>query len=237
MRDEASRLYGRICDELQQDDLTFQFKTPESEEQHAGALAITLHRQEGRGGLRIIVDRVDRQKPLRLLIDYEWPPSPQHVIERADLVHGAVFDALEGPWQKVLAEVRLRAQCNVTAGDALQYVRSHLVRISEAWAESLGPQLRFAGVKLEVPEVRQSADPLEGPSRSLSIEVLREDRRLLYVELVSQWTQLLSAEAKIPMDPMMIRRFDQPPSAYIANSHEFLESQLRALAVDRQGAQ
>jgi hypothetical protein len=131
-RAEASKVHNALCEKLGYDDISFQYgivegtKGPQSK-----GFSIVCTRKEGRGALLVQVDNAGVDAPLRLLISHDWPPSLEHVKETFDTAADAVFNSLEGTWQRVLAEVRLRAQCTAQGGSAIGFIRDHLLRLDK----------------------------------------------------------------------------------------------------------
>jgi len=187
--------------------------------------SIIMERAEGRGGFKVMIDTKSPQDPVRLLAEYNWPPSLAHVKEHLDDTAKAVFSALDGTWQKVLAEVRLRAQCGVEGNDAARYMREHVVRLNPETVESLDAQIGFASVKIETdPLAPREGDDFFGPKRELTLEVLRENRSCLYMEMMSMWPQLggMPARGEMQLDLSQVRRIAGAPSAYVEHAYEFL---------------
>jgi hypothetical protein len=231
-RQEASLIYDKACEHLRLDDFTFKYESAkDSETPKSQGFRIQLERKEGRGTFCVTVDNPRIQQPIRLLVQYEWPPSLEHVCERCDLAAEAVFDALEGPWQKVYAEVRLRAHCGDRGKNALAFVRERMMRVPAEWLDSLGAPLSFAACKFSTSGGASINGPPDSPARELSIEVLREDRSALYFELVSKWTQVPGAGVLPPgVDVSSLHPFTAPPSEYIRSEHEFLRERLAGLS-------
>ena len=135
---------------------------------------------------------------------------------------------LKEEWQKVFAETRLRAECEVRHHDALMYMRKHLLKLSDATVDSLGTPLNFASVKLHMASASDTVDPIAGPSRELTVEVLRESPAAVYLELVSKWQQLPSAGGRV--DLTKLRPFTADPKEYIKDSYDFLCKQIQCFA-------
>ncbi len=230
-REEAYRIHAAVCESLHLDDLAFKFSTPES---GAGlsskGFAITFERKEGRGAFSALIENSGIQQPIRLLIRYDWPPSSAHVAERCNMTAEAVFNTLGGNLQKVLAETRIRAQCDVKEHSGLRYIRDNILRLSPNWVDSLGEPLTFASVKFNVAASNRSGAPLENPARELTIEVLQEDPRCLYLELMSQWPQIAPpASPGGGFDTTSIRPITESPSVYIEEAYEFLRQRITEL--------
>jgi len=234
-RDEAAKLYGCVCDKLSHDDLTFRYSTTEAEAKPTSrGFAINLARKEGRGGFGIIVTHKGGNEPIRVLFDYGWPPSMPHVEELFDSASAAVFDSLEGEWQKVLAETRIRAECAVRGQDALSYIRERLICVSSSTIESFGTPLAFASIRLDTSSSGDTDDAIAGPARQLTVEVLQEDRKSVYLELVSQWTQY--PEIATEVDITKSRPFNANPTDYVKDSYEFLCARVHDLAGEEGGS-
>jgi len=226
-REEATRVHNGVCDALGHDDLTFRYNPGDSPGRGSpNGFSIVIGRQEGRGGFEITTDFVPPKLPgLRLLVHYQFPPSLEHVHEVADSASTAVFDALEGTWQKVMAEVRLRAECDVVGNNAVAFVRDQLCRFDPTQLNALGEPLAFCGVALGIGERPHGGEALAYPKRDVRIEVLRDDSRLVYIETVNQWKQLPETQnGTINLTELgtTIRPFDERPSDYIRDSHNYL---------------
>ena len=227
-REDAARVHGRVCDQLAYDDITFQYSTssPDAKPSSKG-FAIRFERKEGRGVFQAGVEYQGASQPMRLLISHDWPPSLEHVKEIFDLTTTAVFDALEGPCQRVVAEVRLRAQCDVREQSGLEFFLQHILKPSSGQLTELGTPLAFGSIRLEVAGGTAEGSSLDRPKRDLTVEVLREDPRCVYLELVSQWTQIPSgSQSGGALDLSRVRAIDQKPSAYIEEAHRFLTTKV-----------
>lgn len=234
-REEAASVHSRLCDDLSQDDISFRYVPVDPLENPASrkVFRIEMERREGRGGFKVVVDRIGPPiipgDGLRLLLDYTWPPSSEHVHEQFDIAAAAVLAALEGQWQKVMAETRVRAQCDA-GGSAIDFMRLRALRLSPGWIESLDGRLAFAGVKLVTAADWPTEDaPLKGPERNISIEVLSEDPNGLYFESVSVWRQF-SGPVTGSADLERARRFDEKPSQYVTNATEHLRQMVTGLS-------
>jgi hypothetical protein len=214
------------------DDFAFKYTTPTQEQSpQSKGFSIQLERKEGRGAFGVTIDNENVQKPIRLLLSYTWPPSLEHVRDQFDLVAENVFEVLEGEWQKVHAEVRLRAQCGVREGDALRFLRQEMVKLPSDWIDSLGEPLRFMSLRFDTASARPVGSSLEAPARQLSLEPLREDPNSLYFELVCTWRQIPDAGvAPGTIDIDSLRRIDAKPSEYVSSAHDFLADCLRRLS-------
>ncbi len=232
-REEASRLHGRVCDALGMDDLSFRYSTTGSAGDAANrGFTITLERSEGAGNWKIEVDNPNTRTPIRLLMTYVWPPSLHEARERLDLTARAVFEGFESDRTRVMAEVRLRAQCHVRGPDALSWLRSNLIAPPRAWLEAMGRPLGFASVKFEIDATAPDQDPMEGARRDLVLEVLREDRRCMYLELMSHWPQITSTEPGRPLDLRAVRLIDGRPSLYVDEAYAWLRTRVEGLAAE-----
>jgi hypothetical protein len=246
-REEAYQVHAAVCDALSLDDLGFQYSTPErltapaqGAEPPPGtagrgssrAFAMTFNRKEGRGGLNIGLDTASGPEAVRLLMTYTWSASLDVTERQFDAATDAVFGALAGPWTRVLAEVRIRAECPTPQRNGLRFMQETLLGVSPSWVDSLGDPLSFAGVRLAVAAGHFGGDPLANPRRELQVEVLREDPSRLYLEQVSTWPQMpdpLPQAAPIQLDPASIRPVAEPPSRYIREAHDYLAEHLRTL--------
>lgn len=235
-RDEASRLHNRVCDKLSVDDFIFRYSTVEpGVKQSSRGFSIVIERPEGRGSFRIVVDHqgAGNPIPIRLLMEYQWPPSAIEVDERFDIASETVFDSLEGEWQRVMAEARIRGQCGVQEGSALKYLTRELLNLSGARAEALGAPVTFASVALHASPAASTADSLDHPARELTVEVLREDPSALYLEFMSRWTQVPVGAPAIQLDS--IRTIDKKPSEYIEHARSSLNTWLSTFGGSKGG--
>lgn len=228
-RKEAALLHGAVCEALGLDDIAFRYASERTEKRTSRGFSVQMERHEGEGTFRVVIDHGGAGQPIRLLMEFNWPPSLVHVSERFDIVSDAVFNTLEGEWQRVMAEARMRAQYSIQGSEALAFLRSHVVSLKEESISALGDRLAFASLRLEVSPGRGTSDPMAHPRREVTMEVLREDRSLLYFELMSQWTQIPAEKPDI--DVTAIRPIDQKPSAYIQNSNEALSEWASTLSM------
>ncbi len=238
-REEASQVHGRVCDALHYDDLSFRYGTseapaivvspvPASPAQSKG-FSITLERKEGRGAYVVTIDNPGVFNPIRLLLSYTWPQSLEQAKEHFDLTSQSVLASLTGPWQLVMAEVRLRTQCSVQQNDALQFITDKMLRLSPEWLAGLGRPLSIGSVKLEV-EAAPHTRSLDNPKRELTIEVLREDPSNLYLELMSQWQQFSVMPRGTKIEVPSLRTIESKPSVYIAEALAYLRARNEDLA-------
>jgi hypothetical protein len=227
-RQEAARVYDRVCDKLKIDDFAFQYQSAKDSVKSQG-FRIHLERREGRGLLGITLENPNVHLPMRLSLDYVWPPTLEHVYDQFDLAATAVFDALEGNWQRVRAEARLRAHCTVHSRSALAFLREEFLKVPAGWLDSLGQPLTFINCKFVTAAAGPIEGPLDGPGRELSIEVLREDPACIYFDLLSTWSPIAAPDAASEPRPAAVRAIDQAPSDYVRASHEFLGDRLGAL--------
>lgn len=235
-RIEAAEFYNAVCDALKLDDLNFQYESgtrhsdAEAETEAKGFKA-TLQRKEGRGGFQATVDHRGGRNPVRLMLSYDWPPSPEHVTETFNIAHRATLDSLEGDWQKVMAEVRIRAQCSTSGNDGLAFLRTHVLGVESAWLESLGPSIGFASMHIHVNDGKPGDDSLAYPRRELKLEPLRDDPKSIYIELMSQWRQIPEPTAYAPaVDLSAMREIDREPQEYIEESRVYLQSLMEGIA-------
>lgn len=147
----------------------------------------------------------------------------------------ATFEALKGEWQRVLAEVRLRAQCDTRKHDGLGFMQKKFLASAGGWLTGLGDNLSFCGVRLEVAaKPPTGTDHLEGPKRQLNVELLREDSRGLYLELMCRWPQISPMPAArgqlVSVDS--IRKFAAQPSQYVDHAYTYLTDNVESLASD-----
>ena len=232
-REEASKVHGAICDATGLDDFSFKYSTiaPEARPASKG-FSIVFERKEGRGALAARIDNNNINEPIRILLEYIWPPSIEHVKQHFDSISESVFKSLEGDWTKVLAEVRLLAQCSVRSNDGLTFLKEKVIRLPPKYISGLGEPFSFCSVKFEVGATQPSpGDQLKGAKRELSMELLREDPTCVYLELVSTWPQI----APIPRNQTdqivlgNIRKIDSEPSEYIEEAISFLNEQVEQL--------
>jgi len=230
-REEAYRIHAGLCQALGREDLSFQYNAPEATPNpRSQAFSIQFQRKEGRGAIAITIDNPGIQQPIRLVVNCEWPQSTPHVTETTDETAKVVFDVLEGKWQKVLAEVRLRAQCDVAGGNGLEFMKGHLFSLPKDWFQSLGEPLVFSSAKFCVAASTPTDDSMTNPKRELSIELLRDDPGSLYLELMSQWPQIpepTRPDAGISLGK--IRAITDTPSEYIHDAYRFLEERVSQL--------
>jgi len=227
-----------VCDALRHDDLSFRYtSSSSSEEPYSKGFSIALERKEGRGLFVVTIDNENVNVPIRLLLEYTWPPSLEHAKDMFDMTADAAFAALTGDWQRVLAEVRLRAQCDTRDHDGLGYLRGTLLGQSSDWIADLGAPLSFCGVKLHVAATPpRGDDQLQGAKRELAVEVLREEPGGIYFELMSQWPWFASIPLApgSPVDPLSVRRIDAKPSEYVDNAFAYLDGRVKALAATKE---
>ena len=235
-REEASKVYSAICDSTHLDDFSFKYSTIEPNERLASkGFSIVFERKEGRGALTAIIDNKNINTPIRILLEYTWPPTIDHINEHFDSISESVLKCLEGNWTRVLAEVRLRAQCSTRSNNGLTFLREKVLGLPDECISGLGEPLSFCSVKLEVDATQPqppSEDQIQGAKRDLLIELLQEDPTCVYLELVSQWPQM----APLPRNQTgqfvlgNIRKIDSKPSVYIQEAYSFLEEQVKLLS-------
>ena len=233
-RDEATSMYSAVCDALSQDDLTFGYRASDSEGKPSSrGFSISLSRKEGRGGFAVTIDNKGIQTPIRLLLAYEWAPSVEHVREQFDATANAVLETLEGEWQKIVAEVRLQAQCAVPGNSGIQFILDSILGLRHEWVDSLGKPLGMASIKLEIDASKSEiGDSLSCPKRELMIEVLREDPKSVYLELMTMWPQVLMPTVpgeQVVIDTSSLRPIDKLPSEYVGEALEFLRERVAEL--------
>jgi len=226
-REEASRVHGKVCDALGYDDLTFRYGTGEQQAgKQSRGFQIEFQRPEGRGTFEVNIDNPDVSQPIRLVMGWVWPPSLEHAKQALDLTAETVLESLQGEWTLVVAEARLRAQCEARSESAIGYIATELLAVGPTWLEQLGKPLTHASLKLEVGSSGTN-DSLANPKRDLTIEVLRDDPKGLYLELVSQWSQFPPVAS---IDLSNIRKIDKKPSEYVEDSIKYLRGRINGLA-------
>lgn len=232
-REEASTIHSNICDATSLDDFSFRYSTIDPDERLASkGFSIVFERKEGRGALSARVDNKNIREPIRILLEYEWPPTTQHVTQHFDSISESIFDSLDGTWMKVLAEVRLRAQCNTRSNDGLAFLREKIVALPPQCISKLGEPISFCGVKLEISATQPSSEnQMEGAKRALAIELLQEDPTCVYLELVSTWPQIASIPQNQtgPLALSNIRKIDSKPSEYVEEALTYLNEQVEEL--------
>lgn len=232
-RQEASKIHGDVCTATGLDDFSFKYSTIAPEERLASkGFSIVFQRKEGRGTLSAIIDNKNINGPIRILLEYTWPPTIEHIKQNFDIISNSVFDSLDGNWSRVLAEVRLRAQCNTRSSNGLSFLKEKVLGLPQEYISGLGDPLSFCSVKLKVDATQPpSEDQLEGAKRELLIEVLQEDPTCVYLELVSGWYQVAplprNQTGKIVIEN--IRKIDSDPSAYIEDALSCLREQAEQL--------
>jgi hypothetical protein len=233
-RTEAYRLHEGACQALSCDDLSFKYESPEATKgTRSRAFAIHFERKEGRGSYNVVLNNPGIEAPIRFLVQYDWPESELHVTQRLDDTDKAVFDNLAGDWQTVLVEVRIRTQCTLANGTALDFFKNQVFKLSPDFYQNMGSPMVFCGAKLIVAASQIQGDEMAGAQRELSLEVLKEDRNCIYLELMSQWPQVAPTAAK-GIDLSNLRQFSSAPSGYVQDSYEYLRQQVSALC-DRGG--
>lgn len=227
-RKTASNAYDAVCHALKVDDFSFTYTTTDvAPRPDQKGFKATIGRKEGRGQFSIVIENPSVLQPMRLLVVSDFPPSLNVVGEQIDLAVDAVLGVFDTDIQKVLAEARLRAQAQAPGGDATKFIARDFAKWPDRWLESLGQPLSYVGAKFEVSASRPNGNSLDNPHRELCIEVLREDRRSIYVELVSRWSQVPAPpQAATVIDVSALRPIDQPPSAYIKDTYDYLHGAL-----------
>ena len=229
-REEASKVHGDVCTATGLDDFSFKYSTIAPEERLASkGFSIVFERKEGRGTLGATIDNKNINGPIRILLEYIWPPTIEHIKENFDNISEAVFESLEGNWTRVFAEVRLRSQCSTRSNNGLTFLREKVLGLPPECISRLGEPLSFCSVKLQVDATQPSSeDQLKGAQRELLIAVLREDPTCVYLELVSTWPQVASLPRNQtgPIVLRNIRKIDSKPGAYIEEALSFLKEQV-----------
>jgi len=229
-RPEASQIHSRICDEFKVDDFVFKYSPLQpAPKTTSRGFSVIIERQEGRGRFRVVIDHPGAPKPIRLLMEYQWPISPDiDAKERFDMAAKAVFEGLKEPPHRVLAETRIRAQCEAAGGDARAFLSNHLLNLQGNRAAALGAPVTFASFTLQAAPREHTNDPLADPIREVTVEVLREDSKSIYVDFAARWTQApLGARG---MEAVILRPIDQSPSGYVDATHENLRLWVESLA-------
>lgn len=230
-RENGMEIHHGVCEALGMDDFSFRYSSTAPEEEgdvrdKSKGFSIHLERPQGRGRFKILIDNHNIQNPIRLLQEYDWPPSREHISEDLNLVEETVFETLEGDWQRVLVETRVRGHMQASGESAVEYLRGRVLRIPDSAAEELESPISFLSVSYETAAGHPTeTDQLKAPKREFKMEVLREDPRSLYVELMSQWPQLPTIGTKVgtvEVDARRIRGFEAPPSEYLDNCIEYL---------------
>jgi hypothetical protein len=225
-RDEAALIHSAVCHELKQDDLGFRYQpSGDADKPSSRGMSITFDRKEGRGQFSVSIQMPSVNMPIRLLLSYDYPPSLHPADEAFDMAYGAIFRTLSGTWTRVLAEVRLYAQCDTREKSGLGFITQTFLKLDEQWLAELGKPLISSSVKFLVGATSPTGgNQLEGPTRNLQIEVLREDPRCVYLELTHQWPQLpvISMVPPQTIDFGAIRRIDEKPSDYVREAYNYL---------------
>jgi len=233
-REEASKVHSAVCNKTRLDDFSFKYSTIEPEKRLASkGFSIVLERKEGQGTLSARIDNKNIHEPIRILLEYNWPPNNEHAMQYFDSISESIYESLEGNWTKVLAEVRLRAQCNTRSNDGLAFLREKVFGLPKVYISELGGPLTFCSAKLEVSATNPpSEEQIKGAKRELLIEPLKEDQTCVYLELVSQWPQVAPLQRKQagPIVIENIRRIDSNPSVYIEEALSFFNEQVEQLA-------
>lgn len=234
-RQNGMEIHARVCDALGVDDIDFKYRrqpvgTPM---QGQRPFSIELDHQKGPDHLNVnISGSAQGGEPLRLVFLYDWPASIQLVLDDFDLACNAVFSALGSGLQTVLAEARVRGQFHAPGNSSLAFLGSNVINLPGS-TDGAGGELSFLGFKYETPAADFTDDDLlANPKREVSVEVLREDPRCLYVEVMSQWPQVtVASDGAAEIGPGKIRSFRSPPSDYLSNTNQYLESVVFPLLV------
>ena len=184
-----------------------------------------MDRQAGQEHLAIEIKALAPSAPIRLYFQYDWPASIQLVLEDFDAAFEAVSKALGTGWQRVLAEARIRGQVDASGASALTFLGGKILRLAGD-ANAVGDRLSFLGFKYETSAGDfTEPDELANPKRDVAVEVLRQDPRCIYLEVMSQWPQLAeSPDGTLELSPSKIRGFRSPPSEYLSNTVDYLET-------------
>lgn len=234
-RREAMEIHDGVCQALGVDDFSFQYQTTPSDAERAeGArgesrgFGIKFEREQGGGTFKIQIENANIQKPVRLLCQYTWPPSREHVFQDIDLATEAVFDTLGEDWERVLAETRVRGQVEAGGGSGTDYLIEEVLGLEESDIASLDAPPSFATIGYETPPGDPTpGDQLSSPKREVTVEVLREDERSLYIEVMSQWPQLApTSNGKIQIDAQRLRQFNTQPSEYLQDTVDYISEVL-----------
>ncbi|HTY06013.1 MAG TPA: hypothetical protein VMC86_05830 [Gemmatimonadales bacterium] len=234
-RGEATPIYDAICSALENDDFSYKYSSNAENEAEipgtGGGFSIQMERKTGgRGAFRVTVDNPSRIQPIRFLVQADFQGAPDPILEDFDAVAEAAFGALPGQWSRVMAEARMTAQLEAPGGSATDYMLKHAVKLNANGLEALDSSPVYFGLAFETAAgYATESDQLAQPKREAKLEVLREDVRSLYIEVMSQWTQVppvvLQPDTPSPqleVDPARIRRFEEPPSAYVRNTIDFV---------------
>jgi len=225
-RQEAMRFHDALCKALRVDDLLFKYQPVELPKPQGRGFACLFERKEGMGGFSVTLEYSGiPAQPLRLLMSYTHPASMPHASEWFDEAAAAFFGGTVDPptWQRVVAEVRLRAQCSTKSRDGLAFLRHHVLKLPEPWVRSLGQPLFFASAKIELAPSNAGDDPLALPRRELLIEVLREDPTSIYMELMSNWSAFPDPAGPVhALNIAQLRSILDKPSAYVDEASNYL---------------
>ena len=239
-REDGVAVSERVCKALGVDDLTFKYGMPPGvieadlrpgAKELARPFSIQMERRMGAGQFSVTLDSLGMNNPIRLLVQYTWPPSPEHAYQDFDSASEAAFGALGGNFQKILAETRIRSQVEAQGGNAISFLTERTLRLSPSGLANLEAPPNYVALVLETPPGDPTeVDQLHQPKREIHVEVLREDPRSVYIELVSQWAQLAVAPGRqVDLSPQRIRQFEGSPSEYLRNSMEYMTDMLLPL--------
>ena len=234
-RQNGMEIHAQVCDALGVDDIDFKYRRPPvgTPVQRQRPFSIELDHQKGPDQLNVSISgSAQGGEPIRLLCRYDWPASSQLVLDDFDLACSAVFSALGTGLQTVLAETRICGQVQAPGDSSLAFLGRNVINLAGS-TDGAGGKLSFLGFKYETPAADFTDDDLlANPKREVSVEVLREDSRCLYVEVMSQWPQVtVSSEGTAEISPGKIRAFRSPPSDYLRNTSQYLESVVFPLLV------
>lgn len=233
-REVASEVHSSLCDTLRWDDIAFRYRALAVESKSGAGFEAMFERPEGRGGFKVVLGAETVGAPIKVHFIHQWPPSLEGTVQLLDPALDAVFSALGklGEWQRVRAEVRIRASANLrTGGTGVEFLQKHLTHVPNGMREALG-EIPFLSFSAETSAAATFDSPLEGPARHIKIEVLREDPSGLYVELVETWPQvpdLVAGQAQKTQMTVTLRPADLAPSEYVRHAYSTLQSCVKAI--------
>ena len=225
-------IHSAVCEALGADDLSFKYTPGAQDPEAEKPFAIQLGRDQGPEKLAVEINGSVQNTPLRILFGYEWPRSSHSAFQDFDLVCEAVFGVLGEGWQRVLAEARIRGQLHSKGDSAVSYLGRSVLPVVGG-NENTG-DISFLAFKYEtVASDFPAEDLLANPKREVSVEVLRSDPRCIYVEAMSQWPQIPSSPGTaVQIDLEKVRSFESPPSEYLADTLNYMESVVLPLLAD-----
>lgn len=225
-RPEAALVHAAVCDHLGHDDIAFAYNASPESQGPARTFSARMERKTGRSVLQILLESGAPQMPLRLLMSYAWPASLEQVTETVDAVDKAVFSALEGHCQKLLAETRLRAACEAPGANGLGFLRDQMLRFEPDALDSAKAPLVSCSVKFTTADTEAPG----GPVHELSLEPLRASPADLYLELVSKWTNASAVDAQKIDGKPAASSLTRQPSGYVGEAYSLLETRASSLA-------